>query len=30
VYRDGDAIVRAPPLKRISDAIGAALGPEVV
>ena len=30
VYRDGDAIVPAPPLKRVAAAIGVALGPEVV
>lgn len=30
VYRDGDAIVGAPPLRRVSDAIRSALGPEVV
>ncbi len=30
VYRDGDSIVPAPPLKKIPDAIGAALRHEVV
>ncbi len=30
VYRDGDAIVTAPPLARVAEAIRAALGPEVV
>jgi len=29
-YRDGDAIVGAPPMARIAGAIRAALGPEVV
>jgi hypothetical protein len=29
VYRDGDAIVPAPPLRRVERAIGAALQPEV-
>lgn len=29
VYRDGDAIVAAPPLPRVADAIRDALGPEV-
>ena len=29
VYRDGDAIVPAPPLSRVEDAIAAALQPEV-
>ena len=30
VYRDGDAIVPVPPLERVTQAIGAAVGPEVV
>jgi len=30
VYRDGDAIVSAPPLGRVAEAIRAAMGPEVV
>ena len=30
VYRDGDAIVAAPPLGRVAEAIRSALGPEVV
>lgn len=30
VYRDGDAIVPAPPLVRVMDAIKSAVGPEVV
>lgn len=30
VYRDGDAIVPAPPVARVGRAISAALGPEVV
>jgi hypothetical protein len=30
VYRDGDALVPAPPLARVKDAIEQALGPEVV
>jgi len=30
VYREGDAIVPAPPLKRIVEAISRAMGPEVV
>jgi mercuric ion transport protein len=29
VYRDGDAIVPAPPVSRVEEAIGAALQPEV-
>ncbi len=29
VYRDGDAIVPVPPLDRVIDSIGAALGPAV-
>lgn len=29
VYRDGDALVPAPPLSRVEQAIGAALQPEV-
>jgi hypothetical protein len=29
VYRDGDALVPAPPLSRVEHAIGAALQPEV-
>ena len=29
VYRDGDAIVPAPPLARVVDALRAAVGPEV-
>ena len=29
VYRDGDAIVRAPPPSRVADAIGRAMQPEV-
>ena len=30
VYRDGDALVPAPPLERVNEAIERALGPEVV
>ena len=30
VYRDGDALVPAPPLARVNEAIERALGPEVV
>jgi hypothetical protein len=30
VYRDGDAIVAAPPLGRVAGAIREAMGPEVV
>ena len=30
VYRDGDALVPAPPLSRVAEAIRAVLGPEVV
>jgi hypothetical protein len=30
VYRDGDAIVPAPPMGRVAEAIRSAMGPEVV